>query len=113
MKRIYYASGSVLTGNAIAESVLAYARALAKSPLADIIHIPVIVTGQEQPGMASLLVGPASQLMCVDEATNGGLIEPLDGTLVAELERRSQLIGSPRPMSQHELEDPAIVDEYD
>jgi hypothetical protein len=112
MKRIYYASGSVLTGDAIAESVLAYARALAKSPLADIIHIPVIVTGQDHSGMASLLVGPASQLMCVDEATDG-LIEPSDGALVMELERRSQLIGSPRPMSQHEEDDPALVDEYD
>ena len=112
MKRIYYASGSVLTGDAIAESVLAYARALAKSPLADVIHIPVIVAGQDEGGVASLLVGRASQLMCVDEATDG-LIEPLDGALVAELERRSQLIGSPRPMSQHEPVDAQLVDEYE
>jgi hypothetical protein len=99
MQRIYYATGSILTGDAIAAAVLAYAEALAKSPLADTIHIPFV---QEQTGereVATLLIGPASQLMFVPEP-DGEHAEPVDGELVEELERRALVIGSPRPIAQ-------------
>ena len=99
MMRIYYSVGSLLTGDAIAASVLAYAEALAKSPRADIVQIPVLVPDSDDLALASLLLGPASQLMSVPELSHGR-VDPYDAALVGELERRSLLNGSPRPIVQ-------------
>ena len=98
MKRIYYSGGSILTGDAIAEAVLLYASALAKSPLSDVVHIPIVLPGTEG-AIAGLLIGPASQVMCVP-SDEGGDSELIDDELVVELERRTLMIGSPRPVPQ-------------
>lgn len=110
MQRIFYASGSVLTGDAIAEAVLAYAQALAKSPLADTIRIPVALDAVGTSGWATLLIGPASQIMMVPEI---GLDFDLpdDDELVDELQRRALLIGSPRPVPHDE--DVVVSEEYE
>ncbi len=64
MKRIYYVSGSVITGDRTAASVLEYAQALAQRETSDTIDVPVIDEGGLV-GRAQFLVGPASQLMVV------------------------------------------------
>jgi hypothetical protein len=107
MMRIYYSGGSLLTGDALAASVLAYAEALAKSPRADIVQIPVLVPDSDDLALASLLIGPASQLMSVPELSHGR-VEPFDALLVDDLERRSLLLGSPRPIAQT-----ATIDAHD
>ena len=42
MKRLHHAGGSVLTGDALADAVLDYARALGNRDLLDVVDIPVI-----------------------------------------------------------------------
>jgi len=100
MRRIYYTSGSVLTGDAIAEAVLAYAQALAKSPLADTIRIPVVQEESGEHGIATLLIGPASQLMFVPERAER-FDEPVDTALVDELDRLARVVGAARPVPQN------------
>jgi alkanesulfonate monooxygenase SsuD/methylene tetrahydromethanopterin reductase-like flavin-dependent oxidoreductase (luciferase family) len=105
MKRIYYSGGSLLTGDTIAEAVLAYAEALAKNPQADVVHVPVLVPDSDAKAVASLLIGPASQLMCVPEGSNG-LVEPHDAAVIDDLVRRTLLVGSPRPIAQSVPDEP-------
>lgn len=64
MKRIFYVSGSVITGDRTAAAVLAYAQALAQRETSDTIDVPVI-DESGLVGRAQFLVGPASQLMVV------------------------------------------------
>ncbi|CAN5156877.1 hypothetical protein BH11ACT2_BH11ACT2_12670 [soil metagenome] len=112
MQRIYYANGSILTGESIASAVLAYAQALAKSPLADTITIPFVDEGTGELSKATLLIGPASQLMFVPEIAPR-FVEPADEQLVGELERKTLLIGSPRPVAQNAEEPLRVSDDYD
>jgi len=94
MRRVYYSSGSMLTGDAIAHAVLEYAEALAKDGRADIVEIPVVLASGST-GTATLLIGPSSQLASVTEESQSNT--PLDESLVDELHRRAMLLGSPRP----------------
>jgi len=100
MKRIYYAGGSALTSDPLADAVLEYAEALAKSaqPQADVVTIPVVLVSGHA-GQASLLIGPASQLFTVSEDAEM-LKVPDDAGIVLELKRRTRLVGAPRPMTQ-------------
>lgn len=98
MKRIFYAGGSALTSNSLANAVLDYAEALAKSPRADVVRIPVVLDSGHA-GEATLLIGPASQLLTVSEDAEM-LTVPDDSGLVAELQRRTRFVSSPRPMTQ-------------
>ena len=66
MKRIFYAGGSVVTGDRTADAVLRYAQALAQRDASDIIDIPIFAAGGTS-GRAQLLVGPASQLLIATE----------------------------------------------
>ena len=68
MKRIRYAGESVVTGDAIASLVVYYSEALAKADTAGTVEIPVLL-GDGSVGAATLLVGPASQLIMVPELT--------------------------------------------
>lgn len=66
MKRIFYAGGSVVTGDLTAEAVLRYAQALAQREASDIIDIPIFAAGGSS-GRAQLLIGPTSQLLIATE----------------------------------------------
>jgi hypothetical protein len=92
MRRIHYSSGSVLTGDRIARVVLEYAEALALDGRADIVEIPVTLPSGN-PGSATLLIGPSSQLASVTEES--ALAEPNDDRLVGELEDRMRRLGRP------------------
>lgn len=95
MKRISYAGNSVLTGDEIADAVVNYAEALARHDSAATIDMPVraadgsVVT-------ASLLIGPASQLVSMPEPQAEG--DLTDERLVHDLERRTSQLESPRPV---------------
>ena len=98
MKRIFYAGGSALTSDPLADAVLGYAEALAKGTKADVVRIPIALDSGHA-GEATLLIGPASQLLTVSEDAEL-LSVPDDSGLVAELERRTRYVSSPRPMTQ-------------
>ena len=68
MKRLHQAGGSVLTGDALADAVLDYARALGNRKLIDVVDIPVInETGEH--AHAKILVGSGIQLMSVSASS--------------------------------------------
>jgi hypothetical protein len=100
MRRVYYSSGSMLTGDTIAHAVLEYAEALAKDGRADIVEIPVVLPTGNQ-GTATLLIGPSSQLASVSEESD--LREPDDDSLVGQLRDRAMRLGSPRPGTQQPM----------
>ena len=69
MKRLHHAGGSVLTGDALADAVLDYARALGNRHVLDVVDIPVVNDDGEY-GHAQLLVGSGIELMSVTTSSN-------------------------------------------
>lgn len=93
MKYVVYGENKVMTGDAIAEAVLAYAAALGENGTTDIVEIPT--ADEDGVGVvAELLLGPASQVM-VESAPDDEL-EPEDEDLVNELVRRTAAVGGGR-----------------
>ena len=90
MRRIRYAGDSVVTGDDIASLVIQYSEALAKANTAASIDIPVRL-GDGGFGTATLLIGPASQLISVPEPDDPTEIE--DQEVVADLQRRIDDLG--------------------
>ncbi|MEY9952250.1 hypothetical protein [Leifsonia sp. EB34] len=70
MKRIHYASGSVLTGDAIADVLVKYAAALALNAAAAEVRAPAILESGEV-GEIVMLLGPASQILAETERFDG------------------------------------------
>jgi hypothetical protein len=96
MDRIHYAGGELLTGSNIARSLLAYAEALAQRDSAASVEIPVRHSDGTV-GRASILIGPASQLVSESETLGGE--ELVDDALVAELDRRTAGLATMRPVT--------------
>jgi hypothetical protein len=95
MKRILYASGSVLTGDAIASSVVRYARMLARAGSADTITIPVVK--DDKRGTVDMLIGPSSQLMVEDAGPDPR--DPFDdGGAVAQIDGLADQMENPHPV---------------
>jgi cytosine/adenosine deaminase-related metal-dependent hydrolase len=93
MKYIVYGENRVMTGDAIAEAVLAYAAALGENGTTDIVEVPT--SDESGVGVAAeVLLGPASQIM-VEPAPDDEL-EPEDEDLVNELRRRTAEVGGGR-----------------
>src|SRR5439155_14780063 len=66
MKRIHYASGTLVTGDAIADVLMRYAASLAANNAAADVHAPALLESG-QLGDVQLLLGPASQILAEDE----------------------------------------------
>ena len=98
MKRIFYSSGSVVTGDRIAEAIIHYAEVLALRDTSDTIDVPIALESGRV-GRAQLLIGPASELAVVPEESD--LADPDDSESVAELQRRIILHGSTRPQASN------------
>lgn len=98
MKRIYYSSGSVLTGDRIADAVVHYAEALALRETSDTVDIPVHLENGET-GRAQLLIGPASQLVVVPDPGKGE--GPLDEDAIARMEDLAGKLGVARPQASN------------
>jgi hypothetical protein len=95
MKRISYAGNSVLTGDDIADAVVHYAEALARNESAATVEMPVFASNGSLV-TASLLIGPASQLVAVPEPADGD--DVLDAELVRVIEERTRSLASLRPI---------------
>lgn len=68
MKRIVYAGSELVTGDDIADALMDFGQALAEESTAENVEIPVI-DGSGERAMASLLVGPASQIVALPAAS--------------------------------------------
>ena len=109
MKRIFYASGSVVTGNRMADAIVHYAEVLSRQDSSDTIDIPITLVSGES-GRAQLLLGPGSQLVVVPE--EGAADEPEDVETIAELEGRARTHDSPHPHPSGEVDRAAFTNDY-
>lgn len=108
MKRIHYASGSLLTGDDIADVLVRFGAALAHNNSAAEVRAPAVTDGGAA-GEVLLLLGPASQMLAEDEAFDGD--ELLDEPFVAEFEQRIAALGPQRATYvENGTEDVADVD---
>lgn len=105
MKRIFYASGSVVTGDRTAEAVLRYAQVLAQRSGSDVIDIPVLSDGGTV-GRAQLLIGPVSELMVVTEVPRHAEFD--DEETLARIDFRIE--GLLRPKAQPVDESDLVVE---
>jgi hypothetical protein len=107
MKRVFYAGGSVLIGDRMADAVVRYAGALAMRDGSDLIDIPISLDDGKTT-RAQLLIGPASQLVVIPEA---GVPEgPEDEATIEDLTRRARLLSSPRPQASNESTDSSFAE---
>lgn len=110
MKRIYYSSGSVLTGDKIADAVVHYAEALALRDTSDTVDIPVrLDTGATK--RAQLLIGPASQLVVVPDPTEGD--EPEDDDAIARMDDLAGKLGVARPQATNDYDTREYESDYE
>lgn len=92
MKALVYAGNALRTGDEIAQVVMEYAASLAGASRADTVVIPVR-TASGALGAATLLLGPASQIVAEDAPDELEEIE--DAAVVADLRDRARAIDSP------------------
>jgi hypothetical protein len=93
MKRIHYASGSLLTGDDIADVLMRFAAALAQHSDAAEVRAPAVVEGGHT-GEVLMLLGPASQILAEDEEFAG--VELRDEEFVTEFEHKIAALGPQR-----------------
>ena len=100
MQRIHYAGDELVTGSEIAEALMEYAAVLAQQRTAASIDIPV-VHADGSIGTASLLLGPASQLVSepVEEVPGR---EVTDHSLVQRLRRLTAALAPKWPVARAE-----------
>ena len=94
MKILTYAGAELMTGDDIADAVLEYCVALAEVATAETIEIPVLKVDGSR-GVASLLVGPASQIVAAPVDTD--LDEVIDEDTIRLLHARTE---AHRPVAQ-------------
>lgn len=87
VKRILYASGSVLTSDQIADVVIEYAQELAKLETSATVTIPTFIEDGSV-HEAQLLLGPASQLASLDEDSPSEMDADLEHTVVGRIRGR-------------------------
>ena len=96
MERIHYAGDELVTGSEIAEALMEYAAVLAQQRTAASVEIPI-----QHPdgtiGSASLLLGPASQL--VRERIEEPGQEVVDDSLVQRLRRLTAALAPKWPVA--------------
>ena len=100
MKRISYAEDHLVTGDDIADAVMAYAQALAMKGRSDSIDVPAVDAGGSA-RFFSILVGPASQMFTSDVLTadESRGDEITDARLVADLTARTAALSGPSPVA--------------
>lgn len=92
MQTIIYGGDAYLTGNEIADALLAYGRALGQEERAELVEIPV----REPDGgvvTAKFLIGPASQIVAKEVPGKGPELE--DPELVERLRTLTHGVESP------------------
>jgi len=88
MKRIRYAGGSFVTGDAIADAMLDFAAELANAGKAAKLVVPSLDL-EQRAEVVALVIGPSSQLLAEPVA---GDSEMLDEDFTAELRLRTRVL---------------------
>jgi hypothetical protein len=105
VKRIHYSDDVIVTGDAIAEALMDYARELAMSGRSDSVDVPAV--DQQGAGQRiQMLLGPASQMVTSESPWSGP--EVVDDDLVADLRARLSGISAPRPSAAPEASDVSL-----
>ena len=94
MKLIHYAGEEILTGDTIADAVLEYAAALARHEGSVTLLVPVRFPDGGQ-AEATLLIGPASQLVAVPHDSE--FDEIVDDALVERIRQKITELSDARP----------------
>jgi len=97
MRKIVYAGAAFYTGDALAEALLEYARALARGNIADTVFVPGR-TVQGDTDRIEVLIGPASQIVSEPVDLVGPEVE--DADVVAELRRRTAGLAPLKPAAE-------------
>lgn len=97
MRKIVYAGSTFYTGDALAEALMDYARALARHGIADTVFVPGR-TMQGETDKVELLVGPASQIVSEPVELVGVEIE--DQELVARLREMTVQLAPRKPAAE-------------
>lgn len=92
MQMITYAGDEFLTGDEIAEALLAYSRALGEEDRAEIVGIPVRA-GDGSTATARFLIGPASQIVTRTVSGHGDELE--DHEVVQRLQQLTRGVEAP------------------
>jgi hypothetical protein len=82
-----YSSGAVVTGDGIADAVIEYAQELAKLETSDTVDIPVVLADGSI-HEAQLLLGPASQLVALDDTPGNAFSDQREAAVIEELRRK-------------------------
>jgi hypothetical protein len=103
MMKLEYAGGEVLVSDEASHVILRYAESLAMHNASDTISIPV-VTVEGVPGVAEILIGPASQLLALPSAEtheidDAAAIEEMSARLAA-LQPSRAVASNPESSSQ-------------
>ena len=106
MKRVIYAGSHFVTGDEIAAALMRYSEALAEVGQAETVTVPAVDEDGSRTGVL-VLVGPASQIMAQDIATE--LDEFVDPEAVAYLEAKTRRL-TPRAVLDT---DPPPVPEWE
>lgn len=97
MRKIVYAGSTFYTGDALAEALMDYARALARHGIADTIFVPGR-TMQGDTDRMELLIGPASQIVSEPVELVGVEIE--DDELVGRLHDLTAQLAPRKPAAE-------------
>jgi hypothetical protein len=108
VKRIQHAGGSVLTGDALADAVLDYARTLGNRHMLDVVDIPVINDHGES-GQARMLIGSGIQLMTVTASSTSPELEDQDAVNTILRQTADKSVARARPFARGDV---GNVDEY-
>ena len=106
MKVIHYGQDKLITGDDIADALVRYAEFLAMADLAATIDIPVL-DADGKVVMASVLLGPASQIVALSKDTDAS--EIVDEELVANLAVRTKKIGPAKAIPSESPEDQSLA----
>lgn len=98
MKYVVYGNSRVLTGDLIADAVVAYSLVLAQHSTSDLVDVPT-ADGHGTATTARLLLGPAISVMT--ESAPDDELEPEDDALVADLTRRTNRFDRHLTAAQH------------
>ena len=102
MKQVTYAGTSFITGNAIADSLLALVAALGVSRGTAAVQVPALDDNGEITSV-DLVIGPASEVVAIAIATSSP--ELIDTDAVRELDDRVRALAQPQAVaSSHDIE---------
>jgi hypothetical protein len=117
VKRIYYSSGSVLTGDFIADAIVDLAVFVSSRSASASVDIPVVLPDGST-GQAHLLISPVSSLLTVSESAmaidSGQWDDEVAGAAVRGVRAQIEsLTNTPRAQTVRDGEPPTFLSDFD